>query len=278
MKTLTNAVSTINIFWYTKLKNCIAGPYASNDIAQGGQLVGKLEKSGEVHSRDTLPEQIAAQLRRDILNGKFAPGTTIKERDNAQEMGVSRTPMREAIRILANEGLVVLRPARSPIVAQPSFKQIADNIEVLSALELLSADLACQNASDAQIAHIVALNDRFASLYDSLDRVELFELDMGFHIAIAEASNNAVLAETHRAILARMWRARFLSARRKTSRGRVLLQHNLITDGLKNRDANSVRVNLQDHLEHLLVNVRDYFDDVDAGDRADAASGQAQTG
>jgi GntR family transcriptional regulator, rspAB operon transcriptional repressor len=247
------------------LKNCTGRLFRSNDIAQGGELVGKTENTGDVHAKDTLPEQIAAQLRRDILNGKFAPGSTLKERDNALDMGVSRTPMREAIRILANEGLVVLRPARSPIVAEPSFKQIADNIEVLTALELLSADLACQNASDAQIAHIVALHDRFSRLYDSLDRVELFELDMGFHIAIAQASNNAVLAETHRAILARMWRARFLSARRKTSRGRVLTQHTLITDGLRKRDSDMVRINLQDHLEHLLVNVRDYFEDADTG-------------
>ncbi|MEQ9673915.1 MAG: winged helix-turn-helix domain-containing protein, partial [Roseovarius indicus] len=64
-----------------------------------------------------LAEQIANQLRRDILRGKLAPGASIKERDNAAEMGVSRTPMREAIRILAQDGLVILRPARSPIVA-----------------------------------------------------------------------------------------------------------------------------------------------------------------
>lgn len=231
---------------------------------QGDKLVENMGQTGQVHAKDTLPEQIAAQLRRDILNGKFAPGTTIKERDNAQEMGVSRTPMREAIRTLANEGLLILRPARSPIVAQPSFKQIADNIEVLTALELLSADLACQKASDDQIAQIVEMNDRFGRMYDKMDPVELFELDMGFHVAIAEASNNAVLAETHRAILARMWRARFLSARRKGSRGRVITQHNLITEGLKHRDAEQVRINLQDHLEHLLVNVREYFEDSDA--------------
>ena len=99
----------------------------------------------------SLPEQIAAQLRRDILSGKFPPGSPMKERDNAAEMGVSRTPMREAIRILAKEGLVVLRPARSPIVAQLTLKQISDNIEVLTALELLAADLACQNGSDSQV-------------------------------------------------------------------------------------------------------------------------------
>ena len=208
----------------------------------------------------SLPEQIAAQLRRDILNGKFAPGATLKERDNAADMGVSRTPMREAIRILAKEGLVVLRPARSPIVAQPTFKQISDNIEVLTALELLSADLACQKATDAQITDIEDAQNRFASEYDTLEPVEVFELDMQVHLAIARASNNDVLIETHRSMLARMWRARFLSARRQDSRGRVMRQHALIIDGLKKRDADFVRLSLSDHLEHLLVNVRDYFE------------------
>jgi len=218
----------------------------------------------------SLPEKIAAQLRRDILNGKYAPGTTIKERDNASELGVSRTPMREAIRILAKEGLLVLRPARSPIVAHPTFKQIADNIEVLSALELLSADLACRNASDAQIEEVVAAQDIFEAMYDKLDRVDVFELDMKFHLSITRASNNDVLIETHRSILARMWRARFLSARRQDSRDRVLRQHTMIVEGLVRRDADAVRQNLSDHLEHLLVNVREYFESDDT-DKAEAS-------
>ena len=66
----------------------------------------------------TLPEQIAQSLRRDILRGRLSPGDSIKERDNAAERGVSRTPRREAIRILAQEGLVILRPSRSPIVTR----------------------------------------------------------------------------------------------------------------------------------------------------------------
>lgn len=222
---------------------------------------------------ETLPQQIAARLRRDILRGKLEPGDSIKERDNATELGVSRTPMREAIRILATEGLVELRPARSPIVAQPSFKMIADNIEVLTALELLSADLACHNATDAQIAQIVKAQDRFGQVYDDLDSIDIFEMDMAFHIAIAEASNNAVLVSTHRAILARMWRARYLSARRKRSRARVLRQHDLIVEGLMARDANAVREPLQDHLEHLLVNVREYFADAEGTTKDTAHTG-----
>ncbi|ASP21025.1 HTH-type transcriptional repressor RspR [Antarctobacter heliothermus] len=126
----------------------------------------------------TLPEQIATRLRRDILRGKLPPGTPVKERDHAAELGVSRTPMREAIRMLAKEGLVQLRPARSPIVAKPSFEEVAHNIEVMAALEVLSVRLTCQRASDPEIDEIADVANHMQRDYDSLDRVDLFELDM----------------------------------------------------------------------------------------------------
>lgn len=208
----------------------------------------------------TLPEQIATRLRRDILRGVLAPGTAVKERDHAAEMGVSRTPLREAIRILAKEGLVQLRPARSPIVARPSFQQVAQNIEVMSVLEVLSARLACARASDAQIDQIAALADHMERDYDMLDMLDVFEIDMEFHRAIAAAADNRVLAEMHQALLARLWRARYLSASRKRSRDRVLRQHAEIVAGLRARDPERVARHVQSHLDHLLVNVADFFD------------------
>ncbi|WP_121633682.1 GntR family transcriptional regulator [Tropicibacter alexandrii] len=211
-------------------------------------------------SDETLPEQIANHLRREILRGTLPPGAQVKERDNAAEMGVSRTPMREAIRILAKEGLVTLRPARSPIVAMPSYREVSDNIEVLTALELLSGKLAVERATDAQIAQIAEVQDRMARLYDDLDMIDVFELDMEFHRTIAQASNNPVLAEAHRAILARLWRARYLSATRKRSRDRVLRQHTEIVEGLQARDAARVANSLRAHLEHLLINVQEFFE------------------
>ncbi|MFZ7090217.1 GntR family transcriptional regulator [Primorskyibacter sp. 2E233] len=208
---------------------------------------------------ETLPEQIANQLRRDILRGKLAPGAQVKERDNAAEMGVSRTPMREAIRILAKEGLVILRPARSPVVAQPTLREVADNIEVLTVLEMLSGELACERALDEQIEEIAEIQNRMASLYDDIDMLDVFELDMEFHLAIVRAANNPVLIETHRSILARLWRARYLSATRKRSRDRVLRQHTDIVEGLQARDPERVKLALHSHLEHLLINVQEYF-------------------
>ena len=83
---------------------------------------------------------------------------------------------------------------------------------------------------------------------------------MQVHLAITRASNNDVLIDAHRSMLARMWRARFLSARRADSRASVMKQHDQIIEDLKQRDADAVRQSLNAHLELLAVNVRGYFE------------------
>jgi DNA-binding GntR family transcriptional regulator len=224
---------------------------------------GKPRETREVECAmpdETLPEQIATRLRRDILRGVLLPGTPVKERDHAAELGVSRTPMREAIRMLAKEGLVLLRPARSPVVARPSFEDVAQNIEVMSVLEVLSARLACERATDAEIDAIDAQAQRMVHAYDTLDMLDVFEIDMSFHRAIAVAAGNPVLAEMHHSLVARLWRARYLSASRKKSRDRVLMQHAHIVESLRARDAVGVAAHVQSHLDHLLINVADFFD------------------
>lgn len=212
----------------------------------------------------TLPEQIANKLRRDILKGALAPGQQIKERDHAMELDVSRTPMREAIRILSKEGLVILRPSRSPIVANPSFEEISDVIEVLTALELRCGALACKNATNEDIANIQAMYDNMAEVQGTIDKIAFFELDMEFHMAIAASAKNAVLAETHSAFVRRLWRARYLSASRKTSADRVKRQHHDIMGALVLRDADLMNEKINAHLDALVENIRDnYASEVD---------------
>lgn len=224
------------------------------------------------HVEPTLPEQIANQIRRDILRGKLKPGHPVKERDNAIEMGVSRTPMREALRILAKEGLIELRPARSPIVANPTLKQVSDCIQVLVALEELSGRLALEHATPQDIAEIRRWHERMAEIYDTADDVARFEVDMEFHRAIARASHNEALQETHSAYLARMWRARFLSARTRANRDRVLGQHGDILRGLETRDAELVTGSIRAHLGHLLSSILTAFsNDVHARPAEDPA-------
>lgn len=207
----------------------------------------------------TLPEQIADTVRRDILRGVYLPGHPIKERDTSAALGVSRTPLREAVRILAREGLVILRPARSPLVADPSLKEVTDAIAVLRTLEVLSGELACAEATDQEIAGIRTIHQRIGDSFETLDPLDLFEIDMSFHIAIAQASHNPALAETHGDYLARLWRIRFLSARMRRSRERIMRQHGAIVDALETRDASRARDAIDAHLLDLLANVERCF-------------------
>ncbi|MCB1332641.1 MAG: GntR family transcriptional regulator [Roseivivax sp.] len=210
-------------------------------------------------TENTLAETLANQLRRDILRGKLAPGAPVKERDHAAELSVSRTPMREAIRILAKEGLLILRPSRSPIVAAPSLEEITNAIDVLAALEALSGELACDRATEDEIAEIRVQQQRMAELYGKIDRIELFEMDMRIHSLIVAASHNPALQETHQAYLQRLWRARYLSASRKDSRERVLRQHGEIVEALEARDATAIKAAIHAHLEALVSNIREHF-------------------
>ena len=223
-------------------------------------------------AEENLAAEIADQLRRDILRGVLPPGAKVKERDNAAGRGVSRTPMREAIHRLATEGLIVLHPSRSPRVANPTFDEVADQILVLKTLEELSADLACTRATEADLAQIRELHDRMVALYESADSLDLFEVDMGFHAAIAAASHNASLAETHGAFLARLWRVRYLAAHQRRNRDRARAHHQAILSALEARDRAAVAAALEAHLGHLANDIRPILE----SERA-TAPGKART-
>lgn len=207
----------------------------------------------------TIPAVIADQLRREILNGDLPPGTQIKERDNANRLGISRTPLREAVRILAKEGLVILRPLRSPIVAAPTLDEVRDEIAVLRMLELMSGELACRNATDAEIAHIRDLAEQVKDQYYSADKVDVFGIDMAMHSAIVAAGHNAALARTHSEYLRRLWRIRFMSARRRDDANRTLADHAGMVDALSRRDAEDIRRYIDNHMNGMTGNIEAHF-------------------
>ena len=126
---------------------------------------------------------------------------------------------------------------------------------MLLALEKLSATLACAEATDAELAQLSALHGQIAESYVHADVLDLFELDMRFHTMIAQASHNAALAETHRAFLARLWRARFLSAKIRRNRERVVAQHGAILQGLLDRSPQAVDAAIEVHLGNLAEDI-----------------------
>lgn len=214
-----------------------------------------LKEEGGVRPRRTLAEEAADNLREFILLGKLEPGTAIPERDLAEALGVSRTPLREALRILEIEGLVEYSATRRPRVADPSLHELTQYISVLGALEALAGETACREATMAEIAEIVRLGARMVEGSDKLKPLEFFRLDMQFHAAIVEASRNEPLIETHRQYNARLWRARFLSSQQVDRRDNTLAQHAEITDALQKRDAKATRRALRDHLKSTIANI-----------------------
>lgn len=207
----------------------------------------------------TFPASIAARLRREILTGALPPGSPIKERDNAERLGVSRTPLREAVRILAKEGLVTLRPLRSPLVADPTREEALDEVAVLRRLELFGGELACRNATRAEIDEIARLCETVERDHEAGDKVEVFDLDMQMHRLIVAAGHNAALSRTHGEYLARLWRIRFMSARQRSDAQRVLADHRGMVAALKAQDGAAMQRHMESHLDALVRNVERHF-------------------
>lgn len=196
----------------------------------------------------SLAEEAADQLRDLILLEKLAPGAAIPERDLAEALGVSRTPLREAMRMLEHEGLVEYSRTRRPFVAAPPLAEILQNLQVLGALEALAGEQACTNAAKDEITDILALAELMERVTDTAEPLEFFGTDMKFHRAIVAASGNAPLLETHRMYNARLWRARFISSRQRRNRDNTLREHREIADALAERDAERCAHALKAHL------------------------------
>lgn len=207
----------------------------------------------------TLPEKVADDLRRAILLGNFEPGQPLPERETSAALGISRTPLREALRILANEGLVQIRPARTPFVAAPSAQDLADLFSVMRALEALAGELTCMHATDAQIAGIAGLHKALERVDPDTDPIGFFNADMAFHAAIVSATGNAPLVETHTTYNARLWRARFVTANVYTDRERILREHGEVLAGLLARDTRWTATVLDAHLRSANVKIARIF-------------------
>ena len=134
-------------------------------------------------ARRSLHDQVVGRVRDLITDGTLAPGTRIKEGQLGAQLGVSRTPLREALKFLASEGLVELVAARGAIVRRFTAKDVRDMLDVLAVLESFAARLACRVASDEDIAEVRRLHDRMVERYAARDRLEYFKLNQQIHSA-----------------------------------------------------------------------------------------------
>ena len=208
-------------------------------------------------SRIPLHEAVVGRLRDMIIEGKLAPGTRLREAQLGAQLGVSRTPLREAIKFLASEGLVELLPGRGAQVRRFSPKDIEDMLTVLKTLEVLAARTACVRASDAGIAGVRALHDRMLVFYERRQRLDYYKLNQQIHTTIVALADNEPLAYTHGILQSRLKRVRFIGSDGPVNWGKAVAEHNEIVAALEARDPDRLADIITFHLTGAWERVRE---------------------
>ncbi|MEN3355059.1 MAG: hypothetical protein V7640_3217 [Betaproteobacteria bacterium] len=200
-----------------------------------------------------LHEAVVDRLRDMIVQGMLEPGTKLNERVLAAELGASRTPLREALKYLASEGLVELLPNRGAIVAPLHREHVTQIFAVMGALEALAGALACRNASDAAINEIRALHYQMLSHHARGDLAEYFRFNQEIHLKLVESSGNDVLASIYRGLNANVRRARYMANLSQERWDKAVTEHQEMLDALAARDGTRLQSLLSDHLANKLV-------------------------
>jgi DNA-binding GntR family transcriptional regulator len=197
-----------------------------------------------------LYEEVAEQLRQRIFQRELQPGSWIDEVKIAQDFGISRTPLREALKVLAAEGLVTMKVRRGAYVTEVSETDLADVYHLLSLRESDAAGVVAQKATDRQLEELQVLQKELEGAVK--DRQQFFAVNERFHMRILEIAGNR-------------WRDQMVADLRKVMKlnrhnsllkaGRVkeaMLEHRAIVDALSHRDANSAMKRMQEHFRNGL--------------------------
>ncbi|MDR1702272.1 MAG: GntR family transcriptional regulator [Sporomusaceae bacterium] len=138
-------------------------------------------------------QKIYASLKNSIIDQRFKPGEMLNERKLAQEMGVSRTPVREALRVLESEGLVLIAPYKGIYVSEITERQVQEVFQVRATLECLVVELALNNITPFHLKELGALLQKQAELAEQQQPAEFIRIDMAFHAALCDIAGNLEL-------------------------------------------------------------------------------------
>jgi len=202
--------------------------------------------------RQILPEELAKRMRDMIVAGELRPGGRITMQRLCTRFGVSRTPVREALKVLAAEGLVELLPNRGARVRQLSERDLAELFDVMGGLEGLAGRLACETITDAEIAEIEQLHYEMYGFYLHRDMHGYFHANQRIHEKIVAASRNAALMTLYGNLAGRVRRFRYAAnfARKRERWGEAMREHESILDALRRRAGSELSDILFAHLRN----------------------------
>ncbi|MEF7613228.1 GntR family transcriptional regulator [Aquincola sp. MAHUQ-54] len=201
-------------------------------------------------ARLALHDQVAARLRTMLVEGRIQPGAKLNERELCEQLRVSRTPLREAIKLLASEGLVDLLPNRGAVAVKLSETDVLNTFEVLAGLEGQSGELAAQRITDAELSEVRALHYEMMASYARDDLSNYYRINALIHTAINSAAKNPVLVKTYASINARVQSLRFRTNQNAEKWKRAVKEHEQMIEALAARDSAALRKVLVDHLNN----------------------------
>jgi len=200
--------------------------------------------------RAALHVQAAQRLRQMLVEGRIAPGAKLNERELSEGLNVSRTPLREAIKMLAAEGLVELLPNRGAVAVSLTEDDILHTFEVMAGLEAQSGELAAQRITDQEFAEIQAMHFEMMAAYTRRDLSAYYALNSRIHSAISAAARNPVLAQVYQQVNARLQALRFRSNQDGEKWKNAMNEHEKMIDALSRHDASAMREVLLAHLRN----------------------------
>lgn len=204
-----------------------------------------------------LRDVVFNTLREAILRGNLKPGERLMELQLADQLGVSRTPIREAIRMLEQEGLAITIPRRGAEVAKISLKDMEDFLEIRETLDELAAQLACQRITEEQIDRLKSAKIRFEESTKSPDVKEIADADVAFHDVIYEATCNPKLVAQLNNLREQIFRYRVEYIKDKSNHPQLIEEHEAIYQAIIAHESKEAKHATHTHVSNQAVAVRE---------------------
>ncbi len=217
---------------------------------------------GDVASikRPSLHSELTDRLRDMIVEGVLTAGEKVPERALCEKLGVSRTPMREALKVLAAEGLLTLEPNRGARVRAITLEDLEEVFPLMGALEALAGELACANISNAQLTELKKAHAQMMTHYKASDMPGYFHHNQRIHELIMQAADNPTLSSMYQSLAVRVRQARYLANMSAERWQQAVEEHEEIIDALDKRDGQLLGTILKRHLMNKFATVRQWLE------------------
>lgn len=206
------------------------------------------KRIGSLISRPSLHEMVVERLRDMVMSGELPPGGRIPEKQLCDALGVSRTPLREALKVLANEGLVRLLPNRGAVVTEVTVEEVEDLFQVMAKLERLAGKLLAARINDAGLAEIEELHAQMLEQHRQRQRSEYFILNQRIHNRLTELAGNMVLTDIQQSLSTKLRRARYVANLENARWDESAVEHSRMIEALVARDGERLADEMSEHI------------------------------